>query len=120
MSTVNEYIQSKPSQARTKLKELRQIINTALPDTTEAIKWHNPTVLASDGMILMMYAAYGDHLNLMVTVSTLQAMESKLENYTTGKVSIQFPLSKPLPVALIKQIVSHRADDYKDNHITYK
>ncbi len=117
--SVDEFIEGFPSNQKAKLIELRKIIKTTLPDTDEALKWGEPAILDKDGMILVIYGGYKQHMNIVATPSTKQALESELLNYKTGKGSILLHYDKPLPVALIKKIVLYRAKEYRENGVKW-
>jgi uncharacterized protein YdhG (YjbR/CyaY superfamily) len=93
--TITEYIESAPKEAQARLRELRAILKKVAPDATEAIKWGSPVF--EDKRILFAFSAFKSHLNFMPTRSTISHFEKELENYTTGKDTIQFPYNKPLP-----------------------
>ncbi|MBC5804960.1 MAG: hypothetical protein DLM53_06515 [Candidatus Eremiobacter antarcticus] len=57
----------------------------------------------------MYYAAFKQHCSLFPGSSALMtAFEDELKSFKTSKGTIQFPLDKPLPTALIKKIVQAR------------
>lgn len=118
-TTVDEYIDQFSGEQKAKLTELRQIINAALPGTTEALKWGDPAVLDTDGMILVIYGGFKQHMNLVVTPSAKQALESNLADYVTGKGSVQLSYDKPLPVPLIEKIVRYRAEEYREHGVKW-
>ncbi len=118
-NNVDEYIESFQGDQRAKLIELRKIIKTTLPDTKEALKWGEPAVLEKDGMILVIYGGYKQHMNLVATPSTKQALENELSDYKTGKGSVQLHYDKPLTVTLIKKIVLYRAKEYREHGVKW-
>ena len=112
-TTVEEYIQSAPEQARAKLVEIRAILKTVAPQAKEVIKWGAP--MFEENRILFSYRAYRSHINFMPTRKTLDHFREELEDFQTGKDTIQFPYDKPLPKGLIKKIATHRAKDVREN-----
>lgn len=119
VKTFEDYISQKPGAVQKKLKELREIILASLIDVKEAIKWGEPAIVDQDGMILIIFAGYKQHMNLVVTPSTREALASKLAEYKTGKGSIQFPYDKPLPAQLIKELVVYRANEYRQHGVKW-
>jgi uncharacterized protein YdhG (YjbR/CyaY superfamily) len=117
--TVDEYIDNFPDDQKAKLSELRKIIKSVLPDTHEELKWNNPAIIDTDGMILVVFAGYKQHMNLVATPSIRQALQSELTDYTTGKGSVQLAYDKPLPANLIEKIVSYRAKEYRENGVKW-
>jgi uncharacterized protein YdhG (YjbR/CyaY superfamily) len=117
--TVDEYINTFPEDQKTKLAEIREIIRTALPDTSEALKWGAPAAIATDGMILVVFSGHKDHMNLVGTPSTREAFQDELADYETGKGSVKLPYDKPLPAALIEKFVLYRAHEYRENGIKW-
>lgn len=51
----------------------------------------------------------------MPTHSSIVPFKKELEGYTTGKDTIQFPYTKPLPKGLIRKIAAYRAKDVREN-----
>jgi len=112
-TTVTEYINAAPQEARKTLRELRAILKKVVPNAEEVIKWGYPAF--EEKRILFSYAAFKTHLNFMPTQSSLKPFASDLEKYTTGKDTIQFPYDKPLPKMLIRKIATYRAKDVREN-----
>jgi len=112
-TTIDEYINAAPEQAREKLHEIRAILKEVASGAKEAIKWGSPVF--EEKRILFAFSAFKSHLNFMPTHSTLEHFKKELAEYTTGKDTIQFPYDKPLPKELIKQIAEYRARDVREN-----
>jgi uncharacterized protein YdhG (YjbR/CyaY superfamily) len=89
------------------LTEMRGAIRSAVPrDATEIISYRMPA-FRRDG-VLVWYAAFADHCSLFPGASVLEQFKDELAGFKTSKGTVQFPLDKPLPVALIKRIVKAR------------
>lgn len=112
-TTIDEYIASKPVWMHERLEELRSVISAVLPGTSEAIKWGNPVFVDADGMILVAFAGYANHANVVVTPSALAANAEALGDYVLGKGSLQILHDQPVPVALVQQLARYRLDEYR-------
>lgn len=117
--TVDEYIASFPDDQKAKLSEVRTIIKSALPDTTEALKWGAPATIDKDGMILVVFSGHKQHMNIVGTPSTRAAFQDRLSDYETGKGSIKLPYDKPLPARLIEDFVLYRAKEYRNDGVKW-
>jgi uncharacterized protein YdhG (YjbR/CyaY superfamily) len=105
--TVDDYLARAPEPARSALKEMRAIIRSVVPpETTETISYQMPAYKYKG--TLVWFAAFRDHCSLFPTAATIEAFKDDLAGYTTSKGTIQFPLDKPLPTALIKKLVKAR------------
>jgi uncharacterized protein YdhG (YjbR/CyaY superfamily) len=104
--TIAAYIDAAPNEARTKLREMRACIRKAAPNAKEGIKWRMPAF--SYRRILVMFAAFKHHIGFYPTRSAMSAFAKELSKFTTGRGLIQFPLQKPLPLALIRKITALR------------
>lgn len=118
--SVDEYIDSFPDDQKAKLAEIRTIIRTALPDTTETLKWGAPAIIEKDGMILIVYSGHKQHMNLVGTPSTKDAFQGELSDYETGKGSVRLAYDKPVPAKLIERFVQYRAKEYRENGVKWK
>lgn len=103
--SVAEYL-SAFSEIRPKLEELRDLILKAAPGAEELISYNMPAY-KWNGMLVYFGAAKA-HVGFYPTPSAIKAFSKELEGYQTSKGAIQFPLSKPIPKALVRQIVRFR------------
>jgi uncharacterized protein YdhG (YjbR/CyaY superfamily) len=111
-TTVDEYFARLPEPARGKLTELRAAIRSVVPrEATEVISYSMPAF--RDGGVLVWYAAFRNHVSLFPGGSVLGTVKDDVSGFVTRKGTIQFPLDKPLPIALIKRIVKARVGDVK-------
>src|SRR5437867_13398822 len=101
---VDEHICAAPEPTHAKLTQLRKIIKTTGPQAEEVISYHMPYYKQHGHLVG--FAAYKDHVSLFGAF--LKQLEPELKPYKTGRGSVQFPLDKPLPRALIVRIVKAR------------
>jgi uncharacterized protein YdhG (YjbR/CyaY superfamily) len=99
---ITGYIKAAPKEARAKLIEMVKIIRSAAPGSTQSLKWSMPAF--SYKRILVTFAAFKNHIGFYPTPSAIRAFKKQLTKFKTAKGSIQFPLEKPLPKALIKKL----------------
>ena len=105
-TSTTEYINAAPKEARKKLREMRACIREAAPGARESLKWGMPAF--SYRRILVTFAAFKNHIGFYPTPSAVTAFTKELSKFATAKGSIQFPLEKPLPLALIRKITAFR------------
>ena len=105
--TISEYIDAAPTQAQEKLRQMRACIRAAVPGAQESLKWSMPAF--SDRRILVMFAGFKHHIGFYPTPSAVRAFAKDLTGFKTAKGSIQFPLDRPLPLALVRKITAFRA-----------
>jgi uncharacterized protein YdhG (YjbR/CyaY superfamily) len=106
-ATVDEYFARVPEPARGMLAKMRTAIRSAVPrDAMETISYRIPAFTRNG--VLVWYAAFSDHVSLFPGGSVLGRFKDDTAGLKMSKGTIQFPLDKPLPLALIKRIVSAR------------
>ncbi len=111
-ATVAEYIAAAAPEAKSKLREMRALIAAAAPGATQSLKWSMPSF--SYGRILVTFAAFKRHIGFFPTPSAVRAFASQLDRYKHASGSIQFPLDKPLPKALITRITKFRVKELRE------
>ncbi len=104
--TIDEYHALIPAEVRRLLDTLRKAIRSAAPDAEEVISYNMPG-FRWNGM-LVWYAANKHHIGFYPSASPLVVFKDELTPYKTSKGAIQFPLDRPIPVALVKKIVKYR------------
>ena len=102
----NQYIPTFPKETQQLLQQVRTTIKKAAPKAEEVISYGMPG-FKLNGM-LVWFAGYKNHIGFYPKPSAIEAFKKELSVYKYAKGSIQFPLDKPLPVALITKMVKFR------------
>jgi uncharacterized protein YdhG (YjbR/CyaY superfamily) len=106
-TTVGEYLSRVPEPARSTLEKVRRVIRSVVPrEAEEVISYQIPAFKLKQ--VIVWYAAFSDHCSLFPTSSVIEKFQGQLEGYTSSKGTIQFPVDRPLPAALVKAIVKAR------------
>lgn len=107
---VDEYIARFPPDVRAALKTVRAAIRKALPDSEEAISYGMPTFRHGGGYVIY-FAGWKKHFSLYpVTARLAERFKKELAACEmSGKGTVRFPLSKPVPVKLVAAIAKFRA-----------
>ncbi len=100
---VDSYIKGAPPETKSRLKELRKIIKAVAPKAEEKISYGMPYYGYFGRLAYFAYAK--NHVGLYVMPPTVEVFKQELKSYKTLKATVQFPLVKPLPVALIKKLI---------------
>ena len=103
----DEYLAGVPEPARSTLKKVRAAIRSAVPpEATEAISYGMPAFKYKG--VLVWFAAFSKHCSLFPTAAVIEAFKNELKGFVISKGTIQFPVDKPLPAALVKKLVKAR------------
>jgi uncharacterized protein YdhG (YjbR/CyaY superfamily) len=107
--SVDEYIAAQPEVLRPKLEQVRAAIRKAVPEAVEGIGYRMPGYKLQ-GKPLLYFAGFKGHYSLFAASRTFfAALEQELKGYALRKGTVQFPLTKPVPVKLIGRIAKLRA-----------
>jgi uncharacterized protein YdhG (YjbR/CyaY superfamily) len=109
---IDEYIAGFPQDVQEALQKIRGIIRKAAPDGEEAIKYRMPTFVLHGNLVH--FAAFQKHIGFYPTSSAIKAFNSDLAGYKWAKGSVQFPLDRSIPYALIKKMVEFRVKETRD------
>ena len=109
-ANIDDYITAFPPATQARLQEVRALIRSVAPDATETMSYAIPT-FDLNGKHLVHFAGYAKHIGFYPTPAAITAFQDELAGYTRAKGSVQFPLSQPLPVDLIRRMVEFRVAD---------
>ena len=112
MSEVDQYISTFPEEVQVILKKIRAIVKKAAPDAVESIAYQMPAY-RTNKKPLVYFAGFKQHIGFYATPSGHAEFSRELSRYKHGKGSVQFPLDKPIPYDLIKQMVEFRVEENK-------
>ena len=104
---VDEYIAAAPEPVRSRLKEMRAAIRSAVPaEAMEIISYQIPAFKTKK--VLVWYAGFSKHCSLFPTAAMIEEFRDELTGFTVSKGTVQFSLEQALPTALIKRMVKAR------------
>ncbi len=106
LKTFEGYLAVLSADKRAALEKLRKVIRAAAPKAEECISYGVPA-FRLNGRFLVALGAGADHCSFYPG-SALQAFQQDLKRHDTGKGTIRFEASKPLPAALVRRIVKAR------------
>jgi uncharacterized protein YdhG (YjbR/CyaY superfamily) len=109
---IDEYIYLQPEPVRENLELIRMTIKKAAPKAEEVISYSMPAFKFHG--ILVYFAAFKNHIGFFPTSSGIQAFKEDVAGYKTSKGTVQFPLDKPLPLALVTKMVKFRVKENLD------
>ncbi len=118
--SVTSYISAIPKATQPKFKEALGLIRKAAPKATEDIKWGN--LAFSYNRILVIVGAFKKHIGFYPTPSAIKACEADIKKLglKMARGSVQFPLDKPLPKALIAKLTKFRVKESKEEDRKWK
>ena len=103
-ASVDRYIAPLPPEVQARLHAVRGAIRGVAPQAEERISYGIPTFW--QGRNLIHYAAFARHIGLYPGAAAIAAFGEDLKGYRHARGSIQFPLTEPLPLALIQRIAA--------------
>ena len=110
---VDEYLDLFSGEARTKLEELRGLIKETVPGVDEQISYAIPAYKYHGWLVY--FSGYTKHVSVSFPPqSIMQVFEKELAPYKSSKSTVQFPLDKPLPKALIKKMLVYKMNENEE------
>ena len=107
---VDDYIARYPADVQERLRQVRKLVQRLAPDAVETISYAIPAYKLN-GKPVIFFAGYAKHIGVYpLPESPTPELEADIAPYTTGKGTMQFPHSKPLPLDLIERVVVSRKD----------
>ena len=105
---VEEYLTGIEEPKQSTLRQLRSSILEVIPEAEECIAYGLPAFRIR-GKVIAGFAAFKNHLSYLPhSGSVIPEVGAKAARYTSTKGSLHFPVDKPLPKALVRQLVKVR------------
>ncbi len=110
---IDDYLAKVPQPKRATLQKLRQTIRDIVPDAEEVISYGMPA-FRLNGKVIAGFAAFKNHLAYLPhSGSVLAELRDDLSGYASTEGSLHFPISEPLPKALVKKLIAARIRQVK-------
>ena len=107
------YFAAQPPEQRRMLKQIRSLARSVAPGAEDAWSYRIPA-LRLDGRVLVWYAGFKAHVSLFpMTDRIRRTFATELKGYKTAKGTIQFPVKKRLPVALVRRLIKARVAELR-------
>jgi uncharacterized protein YdhG (YjbR/CyaY superfamily) len=105
---VDEYLGGVEEPKRSTLEALRRTILEIVPDAEQVISYRVPAFKVH-GKPVAGFAAFRNHLSyLPFSGSVLPQLAAELEGYTMTKSALHFPVDRPLPRAIVENLLAVR------------
>jgi uncharacterized protein YdhG (YjbR/CyaY superfamily) len=105
-ASIDAYIAGYPEDIQVKLQKIRETIQKAAPKAGEDIKYGLATFTLNGNLVH--FGAFKNHIGFYPAPRALEEFKKELSGYAGSKGAVQFPLDKPIPLALIAKIVKYR------------
>lgn len=102
--TVDDYVSSVPVVAKKHFDELRTAVLSTLPDAEEVVSYGILGYKPGGKRAVVYISGWKDHVALYPVPRTPELHEA-LQPYIKGKGTLWFGLEKPLPTALIQEVI---------------
>jgi uncharacterized protein YdhG (YjbR/CyaY superfamily) len=106
---IDDYISAHVPDRRPALIEIRNLIHECIPDAHEVISYQMPAFKFNGAVIY--FASFKNHFSVFVRPKYLDVFRSKFWEYKLSRSAIQFPADKPLPHALLTDLVQYIANE---------
>lgn len=109
---VDAYIAQFSDETKQRLTWLRSAIQATFPETIEDISYEMPTYRPAPGKRgVVHFAASKEHIGLYAIFDPKSNahMHDIMKSYRTGRGTLQFKNSEPLPKHIIREILAHHA-----------
>ncbi len=105
---IDEYLRVLDEPKRATLSALRDTIAAHVPDAEQCISYGLPAFKLR-GKTIAGFAAFKNHLSYLPhSGSVIGRLADQTAGYTQTKGSLHFPIDRPLPAALVKQLLDTR------------
>ena len=108
-NSVPDYIATFPTDIQDILRSIRNTILKAAPGAAEGISYQIPTY-KQEG-VLASFAAYKTYVGFYPTPSAISYFKEEIMDYKFAKGSVQFPISAPMPLDLIRRMVEFKLEE---------
>ena len=111
IESIDTYIAAFPKNVQDILQQLRKTVKDAAPESEETISYNMPALKLNGNLVW--FGAFKNHIGFYPRESVIKEFKEKLSGYEVSKIqgTVKFPLDKPMPLDLIKEMVKFRVKE---------
>lgn len=106
LNAIDLYIADFPAETQKLLQQIRETIRKVVPEAEEKIGYGIPTFVWHGNLVH--FAGYKHHIGFYPGASGIATFSKEMSAYKQSKGAVQFPIDKPLPLALVTKITKFR------------
>ena len=111
---VEAYLSGQPEPQQTTLRKLRATLIRLLPFAEEGLKYQMPAVILH-GHAVAAYAGFTKHCSYFPCSGDVIGQVEDLPEWTrSSQGTLQFPVDRPLPAALVRRLLDARLAQFAD------
>lgn len=111
MSVIDEYLSKLPRPQKSALERIHKIVKKTVPDAEEVISYGMPAFKYKKRPLIYL-GAFKNHMSIYpASGSILKIMGDRLEKFRTSKGTLRFSKEKPIPEAVIREMLLLRVDE---------
>ena len=113
-ANVDDYFTELADYQRPHLLALRKLSLAADREAREELKWNLPVYVRGENTNLWMLQNFKHHCSLRFTPEWFLTQRAAVEaaGFEAGEGFVKLPYDRPLPTALLKQLMKARVQDY--------
>src|ERR1700684_3262499 len=105
---IDDYLANLDEPKRTTLQQLRQTIESIVPNAEQGISYGMPA-FRLHGKVIAGFAAFKNHLSYLPhSGSVLAELAGELAGYQKSSGSLRFPVDQPLTPELVEKLIAVR------------
>lgn len=104
---VDQYIDGFSGEVKARLLSMREIVRAETPEAEEGFMY-GLVGYKFNKKPLVYFGGFKHHVGFYATPNGHEAFAEEFAKYKQGKGSVQFPLDQPLPIELVKRVVTYR------------
>lgn len=108
---IDHYISTFPKDVQEVLEKIRAIIHEVVGKGEEVISYDIAAIKFNGSSLY--FAGWKKHISLYPYSSEMSKIIKDIEKYSTSKGTLKFPLDKPIPYEMIRQIAEFKLNESK-------
>lgn len=116
MTVIDTHVQKFPPAQAAALLKVRDAVVRMLPGGQQVLAWGMPT-FRIDGDAVLGFEGFKNHNSLFpMSGGVIERLQRELAGYEVTKGTIHFPVDKPMPVSILRVVVTTRIAEINDSY----